>query len=398
MSNMRASGERLAVRIRALGQPWELAVFLWAPFLLFALVAAVDLRFSSSLGDWEIFRRAALSAVHGRSPYPAAVPAALVHNDRFVYPPITALLVSPLAALPDMAGRILVLLLTLTCIPLALRLLGVRDWRCYGLALLTAPVLNAVSLGTLSSAMLLGVAAAWRYRNRPYVAAPVTALTAVAKLFAWPLLVWLLATRRVGTALAATGLALVLLVSGWGAIGFSGLSGYPHLLRVLSRVEAVQSYSLVGLFRLQGGAAAALTALLVALVGSAVVLAARGPNGDKRALMLAVAGALLATPVLWLHYLVLLFVPIALSRPRLSALWFAPLAFWLTPLAHSDGSMWKSAFALAVGAAIVIAAVSTEQESWRRIVPAARRRRSGGRAAEHDHVAIGANNVSDAAV
>ena len=32
------------------------------------------------------------------------------------------------------------------------------------------------------------------------------------------------------------------------------------------------------------------------------------------------------TPILWLHYLVLLVVPIALARPRLSALWFAPLA------------------------------------------------------------------------
>src|SRR5438876_9008179 len=46
----------------------------------------------SSLGDWEIFRGAARSALHGHSPYPAANPSALGHNDRFVYPPITALL------------------------------------------------------------------------------------------------------------------------------------------------------------------------------------------------------------------------------------------------------------------------------------------------------------------
>jgi alpha-1,2-mannosyltransferase len=85
-----------------------------------------------------------------------------------------------------------------------------------------------------------------------------------------------------------------------------------------------------------------------------VVLAARGPEGDRRALTVAVAGALLATPVVWLHYLVLLFVPIALARPRLSALWFAPLAFWLTPIAHSNGSIWRTCFALAVGAVIVL--------------------------------------------
>jgi hypothetical protein len=352
---MKAAGERLAVRMRALGQPWELAAFLWLPFLLYTVVLAAEVHFrGSSLGDWEIFRGAARSTLHGHSPYPAADPSVLSHNDRFVYPPITALLVAPLAVLPNLAGQVLVLLLALACVLLALRLLGVRDWRCYGLALLTAPVLDTVSLGALSSAMLLGVAAAWRYRDRPYVVAPVTALTAVAKLFAWPLFVWLLATRRLRTAFAAAAGSVVLLVGGWAAIGFAGLHGYPHLLRVLSRVEAVQSYSLVGLFRLEGTAATVLTALLAVAVVVAVMFAARGPEGDRRALSVAVAGAVLATPVLWLHYLVLLFVPIALARPRLSALWFAPLAFWLTPVAHSNGSVWRTCFALVVAALIVL--------------------------------------------
>jgi alpha-1,2-mannosyltransferase len=354
MTDMRVAGERLAVRIRALGQPWELALFLWIPVLLFSLVAAVDLHYrGSSLGDWEIFRSAGRSALHGHSPYSLANPATLAHNDQFVYPPITALLVSPLAVLPDVAGKAVVLLLALACVPLALRLLGVRDWRCYGLAVLTAPVLDTVSLGALSSVLLLGVAAAWRYRDRRWVAAPVTALTAVAKLFAWPLLVWLLATRRLRTALAAAAVAAVLGVGGWAAIGFAGFRGYPHLLRVLSRVEETQSYSLAGLLRLHGAASIAVTGVLVAAVVLAVVLAARGRDGDRRSLAVAVGGALLATPVLWLHYLVLLFVPIALARPRLSALWFASLAFWVTPLAHSDGSVWRTSFVLAVAALIV---------------------------------------------
>jgi hypothetical protein len=213
--------------------------------------------------------------------------------------------------------------------------------------------LNTVTLGALSSALLLGVAAAWRYRDRRYVAALVTALTAVAKVFAWPLLVWLVATRRLRTAILASAIAVVLVFGGWAAIGFAGLSGYPHLLRVLSKVEAVESYSLVGLLRLQGAEAAALSAALGLTVVLAVLVAARGPEGDRRSLSVAVAGALLATPVLWLHYLVLLFVPIALTRPRLSALWFTPLAFWVTPLAHSEGSVWRTCFALAVVAAIV---------------------------------------------
>jgi hypothetical protein len=118
-------------------------------------------------------------------------------------------------------------------------------------------------------------------------------------------------------------------------------------------VEAVESYSLVGLLRLSGGAAIALTSVLAIGVVAAVVLTARGTGGDRRSFAVAVVGALLATPVLWLHYLVLLFVPLALARPRLSAIWFAPLAFWVTPLAHSNGSVWRTCFALAVVAVIV---------------------------------------------
>jgi hypothetical protein len=373
---MRAAGDRLAARVRALGQPWEIALFLWIPFLLIAAVVAANLHIRGGLGDWEIFRGAARSTLHGHSPYPAANRAALAHNDKFVYPPITALLVAPLAVLPDGAGRVLVLLLALACIPLALRLLGVRDWRCYGLALATAPVVDTMSLGALSSAMLLGVAAAWRYRDRRWIAAPFTALTAVVKLFAWPLFVWLLATRRFRTALAAASMAVVLLVVGWAAIGFAGLRDYPHLVRVLSQVEAVQSYSLVGLFRLHGGAATALTGALIIAVVAGIWTAARGPDGDRRALAVAVAGALVATPVLWLHYFVLLLVPIALARPRLSAVWFVPLAFWVTPIAHSNGSIWKTCFALAVATVIVVwtAGPGASGAGERRSAPAASRR------------------------
>src|SRR5947208_12683314 len=99
-----------------------------------------------------------------------------------------------------------------------------------------------------------------------------------------------------------------------------------------------------------------LTSMLAVAIVAAVVLAGRGPDGDRRSFVVAVAGALFATPVLWLHYLVLLFVPIALARPRLSALWLAPLAFWVTPLAHSDGSVWRTCFVLVVAALIVVRA------------------------------------------
>lgn len=350
---MKAAGERVAASLRALGQPWELAVFLWIPLILYVVVFASELHLAGSLKDWEIFRAAAHSVVHGHSPFPPATTAALAHGDRYVYPPVTALLLAPLAFFPVAAGKALFLVLALGCVLLALRVLGVRDWRCYGLALLTAPVLDTLTLGAISSMLLLGVALVWRYRDRAVVAGVVTAGTAVAKLFVWPLFVWLLATRRFRSALIAAGTSLFLLVGGWAVIGFAGLGGYPGLMRVLTKVDAVQSYSLAGLLRVDGGAATALTGLLAILVVGGIFLAARGPDADRRALVIAVAGALVATPVLWLHYLDLLFVPIALARPRLSAIWFAPLAFWVTPLAHSGGSVWRICVVLAVAAYIV---------------------------------------------
>jgi hypothetical protein len=65
-----------------------------------------------------------------------------------------------------------------------------------------------------------------------------------------------------------------------------------------------------------------------------------------------VAAALVATPIAWEHYLVLLLVPIALASPRLSALWLAPIAMQLLSLpAWSEGRAGLIAMFLAAGAA-----------------------------------------------
>jgi hypothetical protein len=53
----------------------------------------------------------------------------------------------------------------------------------------------------------------------------------------------------------------------------------------------------------------------------------------------------------------LLYVPIALYRPRLSALWFLPLVLWATPLTHSQGVTWRIVLALVVVAVVVVRTV-----------------------------------------
>jgi hypothetical protein len=82
-----------------------------------------------------------------------------------------------------------------------------------------------------------------------------------------------------------------------------------------------------------------------------------------------VIAALLATPMLWPHYLALLFVPIALAAPRLSALWFSPLLAYVAPVAQTTGRPWVIALYLAVVAVPLVRLCS--QRALREALPVA---------------------------
>jgi uncharacterized membrane protein YebE (DUF533 family) len=333
--------ERLRDRLRGFAQPWELACFVWIPMLFVGFTAWYELHNKATVGDFPIFRAASKAVLQGHSPYVAPDPHALANFDTFVYPPATAFLFSPLAVVPYELAKVLIVALSLGSVLAALRLLDVRDWRCYGVAVVSAPVINSVALGAFTSFLLLGCAATWRYRDRSGVTGAVAALTAVAKLFLWPLGLWLLVTKRIRATLVFALVSVGLVLGGWAAIGFAGFNAYPHLLRLLSELEAHKSFSIVALLKLSGTASTALSALLVGAVIAAVVAAARAEDGERRAFAVAVLGTLVATPVVWMHYYALLFVPIALYRPRLSAIWLAPLALWLAPSTYSEGVAWR---------------------------------------------------------
>jgi alpha-1,2-mannosyltransferase len=351
-------------RLRAFARPWELASFVWVPAIAVAYSFWWELRTNKRLQDFGIFRIASKAVLHGHSPFPPATPHGVAGFDKFVYPPSTAILFAPFAELPLTVAQVLMLVLGAAAIFVALRLLDVRDWRCYGVAVMSSPSVNTFGLGAVTSFLLVGIAAAWRYRDRPALTGALVGLTAVGKLFLWPVGLWLLVTRRVRAAMVAVAVAAVLVVGGWAVIGFAGLRSYPHLLRVLSKVEQGTSYSPVALFRLSGASAAALTAVLLVLVVAGVALAARGGDGDRRALSLAIVGSLLVTPIVWLHYFLLLLVPIGLYRPRLSPLWFAPLLLWLTPSTHSHGVTWHIALALAVTALVAVRTTAERRTRW----------------------------------
>ena len=119
----------------------------------------------------------------------------------------------------------------------------------------------------------------------------------------------------------------------WAVIGFDGLGGYPDLLRRLSEIQSQNSYSFVGMastLGLERDGGEGLTVVLGgALLVSCVVLARRGD--DRRSFTCAVAATLALSPIVWLHYLVLLLVPLAISRPRFSAMWLLPILLWSSP-------------------------------------------------------------------
>jgi hypothetical protein len=332
--------------------------------LLIGLVASRYL-IGKHLGfDYKPLWEASRHILHGASPYPPPHAWALQNEQQFVYPPIAALLAAPLAAFPFGVAAALLAGLELVATGLTLRVLGVRDWRCYGITLLWYPVLQNLLIGSITSLLALGLALAWRYRDNRRVAAPVVAALIGAKVFLWPLLFWFAATRRGIVALRGLALALAAVALSWAVIGFAGLTSYPQLLEVLSRLEQRKSYSAVsvglalglssGEARALAIAAGAVTLLCVVAVGR---LRKEHANADQHAFILAIAAAFLLSPIVWTHYFALLVVPIAITRRTLSPLWFVPLAMWATP-GQSDGHTWR----VLVGVSVWIVVLAA---SWR---------------------------------
>jgi len=225
-----------------------------------------------------------------------------------VYPPPVLLAAVPFSSLPYPVAGVLFMLLSIAALIAGLYLLGVRDWRCFGVAFLSWPVLHGAILGALTPLLVLGMG--------------------------------LLATRRLRTAALAAALVIVGTVSAWALIGFAGMSSYPQMLASLDSLSAGASVSPVAaLLALGVGATIAQLlagAVAVTLLGAAWSLCRR-PDGDRLAMGLAVVAALIASPMVWPHYFALAFVPIALLSPRLSPLWFVPLLTWLAPVAQSTG-------------------------------------------------------------
>ncbi len=389
VSDQDRSGPPLIGALRRLRDPLLLFVFPVTFALLLAFVGyanswPIGFDFRGTL--WEPAR----ALLDGMPIYPEPTREAVVVGNPAVYPPPFILASVPLALLPVTLASWLWFFVLAGCVLAAMWILGVRDRRCLVLAVTSPVVVHGLFYGNLTIVIVLLVALAWRYRDQARWAGLALGAAIAAKLFVWPLVIWLLLTRRFRAAAWAAGSAVVLMLGTWALIGFEGFRDYPKLLRVVQNVYAIRSISVSTVAgalgaSVQAGVAFAAVAGLVCLVVAAWLV--RRTDGDRRAFAVVVAACVIASPIVWPNYAALLFVPIAVTWPRLAPAWFFGYAVWVasalspkpvaddvccrprdvTPQAwaasHTDPVLWFAAGAIAVVIAVVLAmAITTRRD------------------------------------
>jgi Glycosyltransferase family 87 len=290
------------------------------------------------------------------SPHPAVTP--------MVYPALGALLCAAFALLPHTVADITFTALDMSAVLVALRLVNVRDWRLYGLVLMWPPVITGWQTANITLLLVLGLAAVWRYRDRALLSGLILAALISIKVILWPLGLWLLATRRYMAVTYALASALVLNVIAWGVLGFGELPRYLRVLQAFDHAGERRAYSTFSLALHLGASrtAASVLGLALASIVAAVCFVVGRRGRDRVAFALCVAVALLATPIIWLHYFALLAVPLALLRPRFSPVWLLPLVLLVCP--STSPATWQIVLALSVSTLLVL--IPTLQAASRR--------------------------------
>lgn len=323
------------------------------PILLFALlpVAAVSTMFIIGLDTGPLaldFRQElypqAKSIVGGVNPYPEGL-----------WPPLAVLVAVPLTFLPLTSASLVIGIAGLACMAAALRLVGVRDWRVYGVVALWPPVLADIRIAHLTPLLCLLAAAVWRYRDRPHGAGVALGLACGVKFLLWPLGVWLLATGRARAAILAAAFASgsLLLVA-----PFAPLGDYLRTLLDVSDEFDQDSYSTFGLLTQLGTTDSLAHVVTFIFGGLLVVLAWR-----CQSYALAIAAALVLSPIVWLDFYALAAIPLAIARPRMSPIWILPLVTLGLPSSGiATDPVWGVGRLLLVFAIVLAFAMRAERE------------------------------------
>jgi hypothetical protein len=353
----------------------SIALFAVVPFFA---VGYVVWDLASGEAGWPLriaFLNAAEAVLHGESPYPAHGDPGLAEGTAYVYPPVVAQVLIPLTFVPEAVAVVGFALVLVAAVFATLFLLGVRDWRCYGLALLWPPVLSAVHVENITILMGLAAALVWRYRDRPAGGVALGVSIAVKPLL-WPLGAWLLAARSYRMLAWSAVTAVLLLLVSWAAIGFAGLLEYEALLRELGDRMDEFGYSVYAIAH-DAGAGEMLAkglwlAVALAVLAASYVFARRGD--ERRAFVLGMAAVIACSPIVWLHYFALLLLIVAVAQPRLGVAWFVPLLMFDAD-EIANGSQFETVTTVAV-AALTVAVTLYVAPDGREREPARRRARA----------------------
>ena len=316
-------------------RPALTTVALWF-VALSVVLGLVGLSAAEGLLGWDVrfaYLPAAEAVLDGDSPYPELDDPILEEQKGYVYPPQLLFVLAPLTILPVAVASALVALLMLALVGLTLYVLDVRDARCYAAAFLWVPAISGVLLSNVSIPLAFALAVLWRYRDSDWASATALGLAVSAKLLFWPLYVWMLATRRLRAAALSVAIGMAVTLGAWALIAFAGLVEYPDLLSRLSDLQSERSYSLVGIAAALGLPSVVGQGVTFAIgLGLLVLCVVYARGGDEvRSFTCAVAATLALSPIVWLHYLVVLLVPMAIARPRFSLLWLLPVLLWVSP-------------------------------------------------------------------
>lgn len=343
---------------RAFGRVATVLAFGVAPIVVLATMLHVGLESSSLAVDfhYELYPQAK-ALLDGLNPFPGADFVPRVGGNH-LWPPLATAFVAPLAVLPLGVAEILLGGLGLACFAAALYVLDVRDWRVYGAWCLWPQVAGEMRVTHLTPLLALLAAVAWRYRDRRGLAGLPLGVVIGLKFFMWPLGVWLVAIGRARAAALALAIsaASILLV-----LPFIGLADYIRALSRLGRHFDQDAYTIFGLLAQLGvGDVPARVATL--LVGVALLAA----TWRLRSFSLSLAASLTLAPIVWLDYFALAALPLAITRPRVSALWLLPLLTWGAPgTGIGIGDPFQIARVLGVFAILFTLAARAERRSQR---------------------------------
>jgi hypothetical protein len=211
--------------------------------------------------------------------------------------------------------------------------------------LAAATSIRGLQVGALNAFLLLGCVVAWRHRDRARRAAAALAAVFVAKLFLLPLMLWLVIAGRWRVMGVTAGLTGVVLLAGF-ALGPVGAADYTRLLGELSAHETRHGFALNRLM-LDLGLSPGAARGFVLLVGAAVVAVAlsvwRRTADEAVVFGGCVVAALLVSPIVWSHYLVLALAPLlAVAAPGWSFVGFAAASWALAPPVGAGPAAWPS--------------------------------------------------------